>query len=207
MEHLEIELKFSVHDVSAIRRRLLARGAVCTGPRAFEHNVRYEAEDERLLKNRCLLRLRKDRQTTLTFKSPLPNTDTRFKVYRELEVHLNDFDTMDAILQSLGFIHRQIYEKYRETWQLAKTTVCVDRMPFGDFLEIEGAPDAIMGAVQDLGLAWGRRIRANYLGIFDILRKQEGLAFNDVTFANFKDLNLSFDRYRHRFEADGSGMR
>jgi predicted adenylyl cyclase CyaB len=102
MEHLEIELKFHLPNLTALRGRLLDLGAVCIGQRTFEHNIRYETEDGRLLKNKCLLRLRKDQGTTLTFKSPPPAGDTRFKIYRELEVSVNDFDTIDAILNALG---------------------------------------------------------------------------------------------------------
>ncbi len=207
MEHLEIELKFYVAHFAVIRARLDCLGAACTAPRTFEHNVRYETGDNRLLKNRCLLRLRKDRQARLTFKSPPPATDPRFKIYRELEVCLDDFDTMDAILEALGFFRRQIYEKWRETWQLDETTVCLDSMPFGNFVEIEGAPEPIMRMVYDLGLHWQHRIRANYLGMFETLKDRQALAFNDVTFDNFKTVSISFDGYRHLFEAGSTGSR
>lgn len=205
MEHLEIELKFFISNFGDLRERLMNLGAVCSGQRVFEHNVRYETEDNRLLNNKCLLRLRKDRGTTLTFKSPPPETDPRFKIYRELEVRLNDFDTMDTILQALGFLRRQVYEKWRETWQFNDTTVCMDTMPFGCFLEIEGSPDPIMRMVNDLGLGWERRIRSNYLGMFAALKKKEGWTFSDVTFDNFKAVSISFDRYRHLFESGPAG--
>ena len=200
MEHLEIELKFYAADFGAFRERLRQLGAICTCERTFEHNVRYETEDDRLLKNRCLLRLRKDRQTTLTFKSPPPETDNRFKVYRELEVSLSDFDTMDAILKALGFDRRQVYEKWRETWQLDDATLCLDTMPFGAFLEIEARPEPILQVVRDLGLVWEQRILANYLGMFEKIKEKEGWAFSDVTFDNFTDVRFSFEHYRHLFE-------
>lgn len=202
MEKFEIELKFYVSDLGAQQKKLLNHGAVCIGLRTFEHNVRYETEDGRLLRNNCLLRLRKDRDTTLTFKSPPPQTDGRFKIYRELEVHVDDFDTTDAILNALGFIRSQIYEKWRETWQFEGATICLDTLPFGSFMEIEGPPEAITQIVDDLGLAWKQRILAGYLRIFALLREKEALAFMDVTFANFKGNPLVFDQYRHLFEAD-----
>jgi adenylate cyclase class 2 len=204
MEHLEIELKFYVSDFESLRARLTNLGAVRTGQPALEHNIRYETEDNRLLKNKCLLRLRKDRQTTLTYKSPPPERDDRFKVYRELEVSISDFETMDAILNALGFFRRQVYEKQRETWQLNDALLCLDTMPFGSFLEIEGHPDTITQGIRDLGLAWEHRILANYLGMFETLKKKEGWTFFDVTFNNFADVRFSFERYRHLFEA-GSG--
>ena len=205
MEHLEIELKFFVSDFGPLRERLQQLGAVRTGERTFEHNVSYETEDDRLLKNRCLLRLRRDRQTTLTFKSPPAEADHRFKVYRELEVSLSDFDTMDAILNALGFYRRQVYEKWRQTWQLDEAVLCLDTMPFGSFLEIEARPEPILQLVRDLGLAWENRILANYLGIFAALKKKEGWVFSDVTFDNFADVRFSFERYRHLFEAGNEG--
>lgn len=205
MEHLEIELKFIIPNLSGLRGRLQDLGAACIGKRTFEYNIRYEAENNRLLKNNCLLRLRKDRGTTLTFKSPPPAADTRFKIHRELEVSVSDFDTMDAILNALGYLRCQVYEKWRETWQLNDATLCVDTMPFGRFLEIEGSPDTIMRIVRALGLNWERRILSSYLSIFEILREKERLSFSDLTFDNFKTANIRFDRYAHMFEAGDPG--
>lgn len=200
MEPLEIELKFFIADPAELARRLADRHARLTGSRVFEYNVRYETADETLLKRRCLLRLRKDRTATLTFKAPPAQADDRFKVYRELEVEVSDFDTMDAILAALGFFRRQVYEKWRETWHLNGATLCLDTLPFGTFLEIEGQPAAITAAMADLGLSWKRRILSSYLQIFAVLREQRQLTFEDLTFDHFEGLELAFDAYRQRFE-------
>ena len=200
MEQLETELKFYIPDEQDLRGRLMQLGAACINQRTFEHNVRYEDEDGRLQKNRCLLRLRQDRQTTLTFKSSPHDADPRFKVYHEREVHLDDFDTMDAILGALGFGRRQIYQKWRETWRLNDVELCVDTMPYGSFLEIEGQPAPIIQTVRNLGLGWERRILASYLEMFSVLHKNERLPFVDVTFDNFSTVNVSFAAYRHVFE-------
>lgn len=206
MDHLEIELKFYVSSFDALRYSLKDLGGVCLMPNTFEHNVRYETADEQLLKNNCLLRLRRDRNTTLTHKSPPPVADTRFKTYRELEVRVDDFDTMDAILQTLGFLRRQVYEKWRETWQLSGTILCMDTMPYGRFLEIEGEPEPIVEMVHKLGLAWEKRILSNYLAMFALLQEKEGLSFIDVTFDNFNTVTIPFDRYRHLVEAGHDGQ-
>ncbi len=201
VEHLEIELKFFIPDLDPLRARIRSQGAVCTARRYFEHNVRYETADERLRRGNCLLRLRKGRGATLTFKSPPPAADPRFKVYRELEVAVDDFDAMDAILRALGFTVRQIYQKWRETWQLADAVLCLDSMPFGDFLEIEGPPASIMQTVSALGLRWENRILASYLAIFSSLRDAAGIDFEDLTFDNFAGVALDFEHYRRHFEA------
>ena len=205
MEQLEIELKFFIADLDPLRERIRSLGAACTTERGFEHNVRYETDDDALRRGNCLLRLRRDRTATLTFKSPPPASDPRFKTYRELEVTVEDFDTMDAILNALGFTARQVYQKWRETWQLGDACLCLDSMPFGNFLEIEGPPASIMQSVRLLGLRWEHRILASYLGMFATLREAAKIDFADLTFDNFAGIAIEFEHYRHRFEAEPDG--
>ncbi|MDL2321515.1 class IV adenylate cyclase [Desulfosarcina sp. OttesenSCG-928-B08] len=207
MNHIETELKFFVADPAALRKKLPGTGAICTGQKVFEHNVRYETPDDRLLKKQCLLRLRKDRNVTLTFKAPPPAADSEFKVYREMEVQVDDFAVMDAILAELGFSARQIYQKWRETWELESAVLCVDTLPFGTFLEIEGTPETILSAMQRLELGWEHRIRANYLGMFEVLRKAEHWPFTDITFDHFAGLTFDFSGYRQQFEAGAEGYK
>lgn len=205
MDHLEVELKFYISDLAKLRAHLLELGAECISQRTFEHNVCFDTQNSRLLKNKRLLRLRKDRRTTLTFKSPPSETDSRFKVHREMEVHIDDFEAMEAILNALGFFRRQVYEKRRETWSLIGAMLCLDSMPFGNFLEIEGSTDSIIQIAHDLELRWEQRILANYIGMFAVLQEKEGLAFSDVTFDNFKSVDIPFERYCHLFEAGPGG--
>jgi adenylate cyclase class 2 len=110
MEQLETEIKFYLSDIQSMRQRILALGAVSCG-RFFEGNVRFEDADKTLQPKKMLLRLRRDRNVTLTFKQAPPEINRQFKVLRELEVEVSDFDTMHHILQELGFHQKQIYEK------------------------------------------------------------------------------------------------
>jgi adenylate cyclase class 2 len=107
---------------------------------------------------------------------------------------------MNDILKALGFHCEQTYEKWRETLVLSNTQFCLDAMPYGNFLEIEGAPKNIRQYAQELGLQWGKRILANYLEIFEILRKKLDLKFTDITFDNFKDTEVEFKNYLHLIE-------
>ncbi len=52
----------------------------------------------------------------------------------------------------LGYTPYFIYEKRRETFDLRGCEVMIDEMPYGWFLEIEGAADAIRARVGELGL-------------------------------------------------------
>lgn len=190
MENLEIEVKFYLSDMDSIRDRILEIGAVSRG-RVFETNLRFDDADNHLIQKKSLLRLRQDTKTTLTFKSEPAFKDDQFKILKELEVEVSDFSTMKHILESLGFREEQVYEKWRETFILNRTNLCLDTMPYGDFLEIEGQKEDIKKLTSQIGLKWKKRILLNYLAIFDVIRQKSNLPFYDVTFSNF--INIRFD--------------
>ena len=191
---LEIEVKFHLPEIKPVRDRTLAMGATHCG-RVFETNVRFEDASESLKKQGILLRLRKDDRIRLTFKSNLSRPDTQFKVHRELEVEVGDFDACHSILEGLGFHPEQAYEKWRETFVLNNTNLLIDTMPYGLFLEIEGQKTHIRNLADRLGLKWEERILLNYLEIFEIVQREEGLHFGDITFENFKATHLDIRKY------------
>ena len=65
-DNQEVEVKFLVADLNAVRRRLVTAGAVLGAPRVYERNVRFDTVDERLLARQALLRLRQDSRVRLT---------------------------------------------------------------------------------------------------------------------------------------------
>ncbi len=194
MDSLEIEVKFFLPDLNSVRESLIKLGARSLG-RFFEVNIRFEDRDKSLIKKNALLRLRKDNRVTLTYKSEPELDDLNFKIFRELEVEVSDFDIMESILKSLGFCAEQVYEKWRETLVLQETHFCLDTMPFGTFLEIEGNRENIPDMARKLNLKWEDRILFNYLKIFDVLKRQENINFSDVTFENFKHLSFDFSEH------------
>ena len=139
--------------------------------------------------------MRRDQKVTLTFKQVPSEINTQFKVMKELEVEVGDFDTMHHILKALGFHHEQTYEKWRETLVLNRTYFCLDSLPFGQFLEIEGSEKDIQNYGGKLDFSWDQRILLNYLQIFEILQKKLMLNFSDVTFDNFKNVKSDLAEY------------
>ncbi len=192
-DNLEIEVKFHVTDTDAIRRRLIEMGAVA-GERRFERNLRFDNRRQDLYRKDQLLRLRQDGACRLTWKQkPASCDDQECKVYHELEVEVGDHDTMAAILNALGYRSVQCYEKWRRTFAWRDVEICLDQMPFGTFLEIEGDAGNIKSAARRLGLIWGERILTNYLAIFELLREAHALPFNDLTFDNFRRHPVSIE--------------
>ncbi len=116
-------------------------------------------------------------------------------IMEQLEVEVNDFDTMHLILEALGLHHEQVYEKWRETLVLDQTQFCLDSMPYGNFLEIEGQKQDIKNFAAQLGLRLDHRILLNYLQIFEILQDKLNLDFSDVTFDNFSNVEVDLVDY------------
>ena len=191
-KRLEVEVKFLVDDLAAMRQRVVDAGGVLHHPRVYERNIRYDNAWQGLARQDKLLRLRQDARNRLTYKGPAQNVETaQVKIREELEIEVDDFDTAAAILQRLNFEPVQVYEKYRETFHLGPVEVVLDEMPFGTFMELEGEEGAIVAAATTLGLDWNQRILANYLYLLALVNQHYGLAIADLTFANFAGLTIS----------------
>ncbi|MCJ8500526.1 class IV adenylate cyclase [Desulfatitalea alkaliphila] len=191
---LEIEVKFHLPDPEAMADRLTAMGARAR-PVHFETNLCFDDADRHLFRSGRLLRLRRDDQCRLTYKErPDPATD-QFKVVNELEVTVDDFDTMRTILHRLGYHTARTYEKWRQTFEWQQLHFCLDNLPFGHFLEIEAPGADIRSAARALDLPWSERIIKNYLAIFEILRSGMNLPFSDVTFDLFKHHPVDLTSY------------
>jgi adenylate cyclase class 2 len=200
MENLEIEAKFYLKDIESMRRRIFDLGGESKG-RVFETNICYEDANNTLIQKKMLLRLRQDEKAKLTFKSS-PTVNSRdFKVFSELEVEVDDLAAMGQILEGLGFHPEQKYEKWRETLILGQTGLFLDRMPYGDFLEIEGQPQDIKCCAWRLALDWNRRILMNYLEIFEIIRKKLNLQIKDLIFKDFENVKVEMTAFLDRLEA------
>lgn len=193
-QRLEIEVKFYVDDLDGLRERLLAAGAAQVKPRLFERNVRFDDDRGTLAREQQLLRVRQDDRARLTFKGQVAgDAAPQAKVREELEVEVSDALTMSTILQRLGFQPRQVYEKYRETFDLDGVEVVLDELPFGNFVELEGESEdgpggqetGIRRVAQRLGLDWEQRIVDNYLSLMARLKRHYELPFSDLTFDNF----------------------
>lgn len=190
MSHEEIEVKFIIDDLPAMRQRVIAMGASCTTPRTYEDNTLFDTPDQRLQRQGGLLRLRRDRRNWLTYKAPASTNDRDFKVLQEYEVEVDDFAQAQAILEQLGFAPAWRYEKYRETFTYQGAEILLDETPYGAFMEIEGSRDAIRAIATTLGLNFETRLTAGYSGIFKAVCTTYKLQITDMTFENFRTLDI-----------------
>jgi adenylate cyclase class 2 len=190
MSYEEIEVKFIVDDVTAIRQRLMGLEADLQHPRAYEDNWCFDTPDQRLQQEDRLLRLRRGHRILLTYKEPPPTADTAFKVRQEYEIEVSDFEQARALVEKLGFSPSLRYEKYRETFCYGEAEILLDETPLGAFVEIEGSREAIDAIARQLELDDANRITASYGDIFEAVRTTYDLSFSDMTFDNFRGLTI-----------------
>ncbi|MFV9674789.1 MAG: class IV adenylate cyclase [Anaerolineales bacterium] len=182
---MEIEAKFYLRHLEDIRKRVIAHDALLKTTRLLERNLRFDTPDRELAGNKHVLRLRQDNRTTLTFKRPRVQVETR----DEFEIEIDDFESGRKILEALGYAVTTLYEKYRETYQIDFIQVMLDELPFGCFVEIEGPSiESIRQMSDQLGLPWERRVQASYVELFDRIRRPLAIDFEEITFENFKGL-------------------
>lgn len=148
---IEIEKKYRLTKTQReeVLRRLPKIGAKRKGEE-FEVNTLYAGETLDL--GRSVLRLRRiGKRGILTYKERFP-TRSAIKHQREDETRVDDPDAMELILEALGFTAALVYEKRRETWQLGKTEIVIDELPFGLFMEIEGTEQGIRDVESKLAI-------------------------------------------------------
>lgn len=190
MSFEEIEVKFIVDDLTALRQRILGLEARLHHPKTYEDNWCFDTPDQRFQQEDRLLRLRRDHRVLLTYKEPPSTADTEFKVRQEYEVEVSDFEQARALVEKLGYAPSLRYEKYRETFRHGDTEILLDETPLGAFVEIEGTRESIDAITQQLGLDDANRITASYGDIFEAVRTTYDLPFSDMTFDNFRDLEI-----------------
>lgn len=177
----EVEIKFIVHDVTALVRSLQSAGFHEETPSTFEANTLYDTAAGDLRRASEVLRLRIYGDNWLvTHKSR--DTTSKHKTRVEHETAVANGVEMHAILAALGYLPAFRYEKYRAEWTDGAGEVVIDHTPIGDLGEIEGAPEWIDRIAKQLGLKESGYITASYVELFSRWKARTGSAAHNMTF-------------------------
>jgi len=186
----ETEIKLSVSNAGAVKRRLADLGFRKIEPRHFERNFLFDFSDLRLRKSSCVVRLRQEGNRSLvTFKGP-PLQSSTYKIRREIETGVEDGHRFREILEALGLRAVFSYEKYRTTYAAlrnktgAQTSglVVFDETPVGNFLELEGPKRWIDKVAQGLGYRRKDYITASYVALYFAKCEAEGTKPQNMVF-------------------------
>jgi predicted adenylyl cyclase CyaB len=174
----EIEAKFRLRNVAALRNALTRHGATFDS-HVLERNTILDDADRRLLAAGCGLRVRSAQpadgaalpKVTLTYKGP-KRTDAELvaaavRAREELETTAGNETALLAILGRLGLQPVLIYEKRRETWHAPAAEIVIDELPqLGWFVEIEADSAATIATLRDaLGLDAADAIPDSYVAM------------------------------------------
>jgi predicted adenylyl cyclase CyaB len=167
---VEIEVKIRIKDISAMGEKILNLGASVEKQRFLEENTLYDFRSKELEKKQQALRLRKiNKKILLTFKGP-PQKSRKFKIREEYETEVRNEKQLKKILKSLGLRPAFSYQKFRTIYRKKNLKVCLDEMPIGNFMELEGKRNEIVKFAKALGLSKNEFIKLDYIQ----LMKKEG---------------------------------
>ena len=181
-KNLEIEIKIKIHNIETLREKIRTQDFCLVEHNTLEHNIVFDTTEQRLKKNKCLLRLRrKKNKYILTFKRPPAKAlkSKKYKIRDETEVEVSDFENTKTIIRALGFDVFFIYEKYREVYKRknGNVKIMMDQTPIGDFIEIEGSAEEIDQIASALGFTPRDYITANYYTLFRETHKTGHMKF------------------------------
>ena len=117
----------------------------------------------------------------------------RHKVREEIEVEVADAGMLGRIFEGLGMRGWFCYEKYRTTLKLPVSArwarnllIELDETPIGTFLELEGDPEGIDRAAEELGYTGQDYLLKNYLSLYLEECRRKGQAPSNMVFGQTK---------------------
>jgi adenylate cyclase, class 2 len=181
----EVEIKFRINDLPALKRALRQAGFRLKKGRTHEMNTLYDLPGQPLRRKGELLRLRKyGSNWVLTHKAK--GKSGRHKSRAETEVKIGDGTHMDAILRRLGFRPSFRYEKFRAEWSDNQGHVVVDETPIGNLGEIEGKARWIDRTAKRLHINPRQYITCSYAELFYDWKTGTRSGATEMTFAAVK---------------------
>lgn len=184
----EIEVKLRYASVAP----LIHAGLQLTveKPRHFEDNWLLDTPEHQLSQRAAILRVRQvEGAGTLTFKEKAaPDAAaTQFKSRVEIETPIADPESTVTLLERLGYRKWFRYQKYRTVYRAGLPSgtwlhVMFDETPLGNFIELEGAENAIAEAVQLLGVRREEYILESYLALQINFCRALGRDLEDMVF-------------------------
>jgi adenylate cyclase, class 2 len=163
----ETEVKIKIEDPADFCRKLEALGSERFSARHFEDNHLLDFPNESLNMHHRLLRIRSiEGRGVLTYKGP-PRPDGIFKTREELETVLENADLALQIFEQIGLRVCFRYQKYRQEFEINGVHVAVDETPIGNYVELEGAKEAISSLAHKLGFLESQFVSLSYYALYE----------------------------------------
>src|SRR5262249_56634537 len=105
-----------------------------------------------------------------------------YKIRREIEVEIPDFDAVIRILDAAGLTRVWRYMKYRTVFELDGLHLLLDETPIGNFLELEGRREAIDDIAARLVRTAGDSSTLSYRALYEHDCARRGVVPGDMIF-------------------------
>ncbi len=158
---VESEIKFSVQELNPILEQISRFNCICS-EWYLERNLVLDSDSGQLRKRDILLRIRQGLTNKIALKLPVRKTGSLCKQQEEVETGISDPEAMKVILAQLGFRVWLRYEKFRKVCLWKNVKICLDILPFGLFIELEGPEEMLFNVAGDMGLDPGQSIVRTY---------------------------------------------
>lgn len=169
-QDLEIEIKLEVKNPAELLERVRTSFFTCVSSRAHEYNIVFDTSDRNLTGRNILLRLRRwGGENRITLKSPTAKQDLYpgYKVRRETDIIVDDFEKTVSVFSSLGFLPIFRYEKFRSAYRSPEgLLLTLDETPIGCYIELEGKPWLIDRYISVLGYRPDDALCKSYRSLF-----------------------------------------
>lgn len=171
---IETELKFKIANLKSFKKRLISCGYQMIRPRTYELSVMYDNRSGLMQQTNGRIRLRQSGELVeLAYKRPIPSKGIKQEI--EHEVIISKLDTMQDILNAMGFNETTSYERYRTTYTKDNLKLTIDEYPFANFLEIEGNRNSILVHAVSLGFPLAENLTDPCDTLFTRWRESRGL--------------------------------
>jgi predicted adenylyl cyclase CyaB len=177
--HVEIELKFSIKNLSLLDFwKKLEQLWFTNKWKKYEKTSMYDNRDFLMQKTNGRIRLRISwEKYELSYKKPIVD-DSWIKKEIEYNCDIANPDTLSKILNTMDYYEVSSYERYRTTymdsWELIQVTI--DEFPFDIFLEIEWDEQRIIQLADDLWFSIKDNLTKPCDTLFNDRRKSQWLA-------------------------------
>lgn len=158
----EIEVKFKIDKTDNIKNKLANLGAYFEEPyKQTTHG--FFSNDS--IKKGIFPRIRDEKDDIILTVKVKPKEESNYFERMEYSMKIQNARDGEDVLRALGFNEVRVFEKVRQECGFSNTKIALDKLYFGDFIEIEGEKEDIENVINKLGLENKERISKAYLAL------------------------------------------
>ncbi len=153
----ETEVKIRIDAVEPIKQKLLEMKAELYKKRAVQTDSYFG--NKTMKKKGQTLKIRDN--ALLIYKGPSQKKNN-IRSNEEIEIMVDNAAYLKQLLEQLGYLQYWKKERYRESYLVNMTQICIDETPIGNFIEIEGKKENIIDIAKQLGFSQKKFIADSY---------------------------------------------